>query len=109
MIVTYIQSVAEAALRQGECLLRDWLPGGTLNGDEYDVRNPRRADDDCTGNFRINVRTGEWSDFAMDGIKGSDLVSLFAYLRGDIRQLDAAKQVARQVGHPAYQGNTISL
>ncbi len=100
---------SEAALRQGECLLRDWLPGGTLNGDEYDVRNPRRADDDCTGNFRINVRTGEWSDFAMDGIKGSDLVSLFAYLRGDIRQLDAAKQVARQVGHPAYQGKNGKL
>lgn len=55
MTAAYIQSVAAAALRLGESLLRDWLPGGTLNSDEYDVRNPKRADDDCTGNFRVIV------------------------------------------------------
>ena len=105
MVATYIQSVAEAALRQGEFLLRDWLPGGALHGDEYDVRNPRRADDDCIGNFRINLN-GPWADFA-DGserARGGDWVSLYAYLR-NMTQLGAAREVARQIGHEDFKGN----
>ncbi len=51
----FIKSVARMARQQAESLLREWLPGGTVAGDEYNVKNPLR-DDQHTGNFKINIR-----------------------------------------------------
>ena len=59
-------------------ILRRWLPGGRLEGDEYVVRNPTR-DDRRPGNFKINVRNGLWCDLAT-GDAGRGAISLAAYL-----------------------------
>lgn len=59
--------------------IRVWLPGGRQNGDEWVVRNPTR-NDEHEGSFNINLRTGQWSDFADDAARGGDAVSLYAYL-----------------------------
>ena len=56
------------------------LPGGKFKGNEYIVKNPRRADNNA-GSFSINVTNGKWSDFAT-GDKGKDLISLIAYIKG---------------------------
>jgi hypothetical protein len=65
-------------------LLRHWLPDGKLNGSEYTARNPMRADRK-TGSFKINVRTGRWSDFAT-GDKGGELDKA---LKGQSKIFDA--------------------
>lgn len=57
-----------------------WLPGGRKEANEYLVENPTR-DDHKKGSFRVNLRTGQWADFAT-GDKGGDLISLYAYLKG---------------------------
>jgi hypothetical protein len=56
------------------------LPGGKNCGGEYVVRNPTRADH-RRGSFKINLRSGRWSDFAA-GDKGGDPISLAAYVEG---------------------------
>jgi putative DNA primase/helicase len=85
------------ALRSARQLLQELLPGGKFQGDEYVVRNPLR-NDQHPGSFKINCKTGEWSDFAI-GKSGGDLISLVAYLRG-ISQVDAARELAAKVGIP---------
>jgi hypothetical protein len=85
------QRINEAALPALPSLLGRWLPGGRLQGREYVVRNPRRADR-RPGSFLVNVRTGAWADFAT-GDKGGDPISLAAYLAG-ISQIEAAERLA---------------
>ena len=76
-------------------LLRRWLPDGRQVGREYVARNPRRADKRA-GSFKVNTRTGRWSDFAT-GDAGGDVVSLAAFLSGT-GQVDAAKNLAAMLG-----------
>ncbi|PTR17482.1 putative P-loop ATPase [Nitrosospira sp. Nsp2] len=83
--------IADAALSRADSLLRQWLPGGKVEGREYSVVNPLRGDGKA-GSFKINLDTGLWSDFAT-GDKGGDLVSLYAYLHG-LKQDVAAREVA---------------
>jgi hypothetical protein len=90
-------AVNAAALPMLPTLLRRWLPEGRLEGDDWVALNPTRADRHL-GSFRINVRTGRWSDFAT-GDKGGDPVSLAAYLAG-IRQAEAAVRLAEMMGLP---------
>jgi len=92
-------SIAQAALRAGPGLLMAWLPGGRLRGNEYDVLNPTRADQ-TTGNFRINILTGKWADFAT-GDAGGDWISLRAYLDNS-SQSDAADAIAHELGLNGY-------
>ena len=73
--------VRAAALARLPELLTRWLPDGELRGKEYTARNPMR-DDRYAGSFRINVDTGRWADFAVDGIRGGDPIALAAYLAG---------------------------
>ncbi|HSM84803.1 MAG TPA: VapE domain-containing protein, partial [Candidatus Limnocylindrales bacterium] len=60
--------------------------------------NPKRADQRI-GSFSVNRNTGAWSDFADSdpAARGGDLISLYGYLH-DLKPLDAAKEVAQQVG-----------
>ena len=60
--------------------IQQWLPGGRFEGSEYTAINPRRQDHKA-GSFKINWRTGRWSDFAT-GDRGITPISLFAYLTG---------------------------
>lgn len=87
-----INAVAMAVL---PALLARWLPGGHREGDEYVARNPRRADR-SPGSFKVNLRTGQWADFAT-GDAGGDVVSLVAYLH-EMTQAEAARRLAEALG-----------
>jgi hypothetical protein len=89
------QQIARAALGQSLILLGRWLPGGKIDGREYKSLNPTRLDSKI-GSFAVNLDTGKWGDFASEDT-GLDLISLYAYLNG-LSQLDAAKELAPQVG-----------
>ena len=54
-------------------------------------RNDRRP-----GSFKVNLRSGKWSDFAT-GDKGGDPISLAAYLHG-LGQGEAARRLADMLG-----------
>jgi hypothetical protein len=85
-----INSAALAAL---PVLVERWAPGGRRRKNEYIARNPTRADKHA-GSFCVNLRTGEWADFALHKVSGTDVISLYAYLRG-IRQGNAARELAQ--------------
>lgn len=87
--------VNAAALAALPAVLNRVLPGGKIVGREYQVLNPRRADN-RPGSFKINLRTGKWSDFAT-GDKGGDLISLAAYLVG-VSQGKSARLLAQMLG-----------
>jgi len=88
-------AIKQAALRRALPLLKEWLPNGHLEGDEYVACNPTRADNN-PGSFKVNLKTGAWSDFATND-KGGDLISLFAYLR-NMSQGNAARELAGRLG-----------
>lgn len=91
-----IQSVAHAALLQIDVLIPSWLPDAKREGGDWIALNPTRHDSNA-GSFRITRSNGRWRDAATsDG--GGDLVSLYAYIHGLARQIDAAIEVAQQVG-----------
>jgi hypothetical protein len=87
--------VKSAALADSRGVLGRFLPGGTVIRGEYVALNPRRVDRH-PGSFRVNLRSGKWSDFAT-GDKGGDLISLVAYLK-DIPQLEAARGLSEMLG-----------
>jgi hypothetical protein len=88
-------AVNRIALRVLPDLLARWLPDGKREGAEYVARNPLRPDHNH-GSFKINLRTGQWADFAADG-RGGDVISLVAYLHG-LRQIEAAQRLAAMFG-----------
>ncbi len=92
--------INRAALSNARVLLGRWLPDGKLLGHEWTARNPRRSDQK-PGSFRVNVTTGRWADFAT-GDRGSDLVSLAAFLHCGDDQGEAAKRLAEALGVPLY-------
>ena len=93
------EAVNRAALNDLAAILARWLPRGRIDGDEYVALNPRRADRRL-GSFKINLRTGRWSDFATSE-SGGDPVSLAAYLAG-CGQAEAARRLAAMLGIPGY-------
>lgn len=95
------QGVNAAALAVGLSVVVGLLPDGRLEGSEWAARNPRRPDR-RPGSFKINIITGKWGDFAT-GERGSDLVSLAAYVTG-LSQRDAAIQLAESLGADPYEG-----
>src|ERR1700733_9115843 len=88
-------AINRAALGRLTDILRRWLPGGRIEGQEYVTRNPKRHDQ-RPGSFKINLATGRWADFAT-GDKGGDPVSLAAYLAG-CSQIEAARPPAVILG-----------
>jgi hypothetical protein len=46
--------------------------------------------------FKINLKTGQWSDFATTDAKGGDLISLFAYINS-VSQGEAAQEIAERL------------
>lgn len=82
------EGLAAQLLARAESLVSEWLPGGTLQGHEYVCA-------DLTGgkgrSLSVNLRTGQWADFAAD-LKGGDLVSLYAAVRG-LSNGDAAREL----------------
>ena len=88
--------INRAALLVLPWILKRWLPGGRIAGDEYVALNPRRCDHHL-GSFRVNLYTGRWADFAIADARGGDVVSLAAYL-GGIGQAEAAQRLAVMLG-----------
>lgn len=76
-------------------ILHHLLPNGRKQGCEYVALNPTRVDRNL-GSFRININTQKWADFATED-RGSDLVSLWAYVR-NINQVEAATQILKLLG-----------
>lgn len=91
------QKISEAALVAASHLVPEWLSAGTRQGFEWIAPNPTRADRNA-GSFAINLSTGKWSDFAT-GDRGSDLVSLYAYING-VEQIDAGRWLHERLGVP---------
>ncbi|CAI3959701.1 DNA primase [Commensalibacter communis] len=87
--------VSTLALKNIEAILRNWLPDGRNIGGEWVARNPTRSDHKA-GSFKINLRSGRWSDFAT-GDRGGDLIALAAYLFG-LSQGEAARKLADMLG-----------
>jgi|SRR5579871_1063225 len=92
--------IAEAAAARADLIVRRWLPDGRREGHEWVALNPTRGDR-RRGSFKVNLRTGRWSDFA-SGESGGDLISLAAYLHR-LTQPQAAKQIAGMVGVDPYE------
>jgi len=97
------KGIDEAARGALGALAQKWVPGGIVEGDEYVVRNPTRTDGK-PGSFKINVKTGVWCDWAGgDKDKGNGAITLYAYVHR-IRNGEAAKAVAEEVGRTDLLG-----
>jgi hypothetical protein len=92
--------IAEESLAAADTLVPRWLPEGRREGAEWIATNPMRADK-RRGSFKVNLRTGRWSDFAVDA-SGGDLTSLAAYLF-HLKQGHAAVKIADALGISAYE------
>ena len=92
--------IAKAALDAAPVLVPRWLPEGRREGAEWIATNPTRADK-RRGSFKVNLRTGRWSDFAVNA-SGGDLISLAAYLFR-LKQGQAAVKIADALGTNAYE------
>ena len=86
--------IGSAALRCLPLIVARWLPNGRREGHEWVALNPKRNDRQL-GSFKINLKTGQWADFAT-GDKGGDVISLAAYLHG-LSQPVAARKVAEML------------
>lgn len=78
-----------------DTILRQLLPNGKKDGNEYVALNPTRNDKNL-GSFRINTITWRWADFATND-RGGDIISLYAYILG-VNQLTAAKELLKMIG-----------
>jgi hypothetical protein len=84
-------TIRTVALRNSIAVCNRVIPGGRVVATEYLVQNPKR-EDRRPGSFKVNLRSGRWSDFAT-GDRGGDLISLVAW-RYDIGQAEAAERLA---------------
>jgi hypothetical protein len=92
--------IADLALSHADTLVCRWLPDGRREGAEWVALNPTRADH-RKGSFKVNLRTGKWSDFATGGA-GGDLIALAAYLF-HLSQVEAARKIAAALGIDLYE------
>lgn len=67
--------------------LSQWLPGGKLNGQEWECGSLMG---ERGKSLKVNINKGKWADFAT-GESGGDLISLYAAIN-NISQGEAAKQ-----------------
>jgi hypothetical protein len=89
------KNIAAAALACARSLLPELVPDGRFEGDEYVALNPSRADKNLRS-FKINSKSGKWSDFAT-GAKGGDIISWYAHAYG-LDQGEAARRMVEKLG-----------
>jgi hypothetical protein len=94
--------VKAATLRSLDFIIPTLLPGGRRQGDEWVVRNPTR-NDSKPGSFRVNMRTGVWSDFATSE-SGGDMIDLYVYLKGG-SNIQARNALAEMLNVQARSGS----
>jgi hypothetical protein len=85
------ETIRIVTLRNALDICQLTIPGGRVVGVEYVVKNPKRVDRRA-GSFKINLRTGQWADFATNE-RGGDLIALVAW-RYDVSQSEAARRLA---------------
>jgi putative DNA primase/helicase len=100
------KAIAAAALVEAKSIVEHLAPGGKYKASEYTALNPTR-NDSSQGSFCININSGVWSEFAT-GDAGSDLISLWAYIRS-IKQSVAAKQLAEFLHLPNLAGYPVTV
>jgi hypothetical protein len=88
--------IAKAALANAGRIVPALLPHGRREGREWIALNPRRADRHL-GSFRVRLDAGLWADFALNNVRGRDLISLTAYV-SNISQKEAAVSLANILG-----------
>jgi hypothetical protein len=88
--------INRTALAAFPAVLARLLPGGKRVGAEIVALNPRRADRRLSS-FKVNRYNGRWADFAT-GAKGTDPISLVAYLAG-VSQAKAARLLEQMLGN----------
>lgn len=71
--------LAAALLDRASVLVPQWLPDGRLQGHEYVCGSISGGKG---SSFSVNLNTGAWADFADDGLRGGDLISLYAAREG---------------------------
>jgi putative DNA primase/helicase len=99
-------AVSSAALSALDFLVPKLLPNGYRSAGEWVARNPTR-NDGRPGSFKVNMKTGVWSDFAT-GDKGGDAIDLVAYLQGKSK-LDAARELQQLLNvKPAAGSSTLT-
>lgn len=92
-----LSDVNATALAQYPGLLQSLLPGGRLEGREYVCGNLSGAPGKS---LKVNIDTGLWSDFAIDGCSGSDPVSLYAAIHR-MKKGEALRELAEALRIPA--------
>ncbi len=95
------RALADALLAMADSIVPAWLPGGRFNGHEYVCATLSGGEGSSCS---VNVRTGQWADFASDE-KGGDLVSLYGAIYG-MDMGKAAVSVARDYGLEDVAGVT---
>jgi hypothetical protein len=68
-------AVSSAALNALDFLVPKLLPGGYRSAGEWVARNPTR-NDGRPGSFKVNLKTGVWSDFTLAGSRPTTLQRL---------------------------------
>lgn len=87
------KALGQALLTQAETLVPQWLPGGARRGPEYVCASLTTS---SRRSFSVNLKTGQWADFAAD-LKGGDLVSLYQAIH-DLSPVEAARELADHHG-----------
>lgn len=88
------KELADALLARADHLVPAWLPGGAhRNGEWVCAGLGGGAGSSCS----VNLKTGQWADFAGDD-RGGDLVSLYRAIQGIDSMGRAALMVARDEG-----------
>jgi len=89
------QQLTRDLLSRANYLVPSWLPGGKLQGREYQCA-------DFSGrpgkSLSVNIDNGKWADFAT-GDAGGDLISLYAAIKG-VGQVEAAKDLVGEQDLP---------
>ncbi len=83
-------TLADHLRSQSRIFLPGWLPGGKPRGREYVCASLRGGNGDS---FSVNMDTGAWADFAVPGVTGGDLISLYAAIN-NIRQKEAFEKLS---------------
>lgn len=91
--------IKAAAVPFVRVLVPRWVPRLAARGDWLMGSVPWREDKHPS--FGVSVTTGNWKDFGRD--EGGDIIDLLARVRG-ISNVEAAREIARSVGHPFGRG-----
>ncbi|WP_372826516.1 VapE domain-containing protein [Polaromonas sp.] len=92
------KKLAAELLDRAEQLVPNWISGGKIfregsNGPEYKCAG---LDGGAGRSCSVNLKTGQWADFAYEGEQGGDLLSLYAAITHGGDQLAAAKDLVEQ-------------